>query len=322
MSSGLKVRPKKSSDKPDVMKMAVQYVKPIMSAITTVIPIVIDYSQKLWGIYESLPEDQLQAILGFVLCFFGGLYPVLFAAMEAAKHGGMETLVTALKELSEEAMVIIEENKKDDDVDADNDGTKDVDQLNNRQLIMRKFNLVIVKMNPEKMNHAFSCVYKVWLSVIAVLAHKFAKTIALACSISDFVRKPVQKYCVSIIQTVVPDQYKKWVPTLCTWFITSVAMSFAYFLQSIITAFTSSLTGSVMLASALLRIARKKGLKFVPKDLKDTYIDEVLAYGFAIAGFSFQFKLGFDVSFPFNILLFPFEIFELVLRWSITYQEV
>ena len=49
-----------------------------------------------------------------MLCFFGGFYPTIFAALRAADHGGLETLGVAIRDLSEEIIVIVEENKKDD----------------------------------------------------------------------------------------------------------------------------------------------------------------------------------------------------------------
>ena len=61
------------------------------------------------------------------------------------------------------------------------------------------------------------------------------------------------------------------------------------------------------MARALMRMGRKRGVKFLPAD-HETYIDEVAAYIFAGLGFYFQFSLHFDVPFPFNWLLWPFEL--------------
>ena len=43
----------------------------------------------------------------------------------------------------------------------------------------------------------------------------------------------------------------------------------------------------------------------VPNKQEDTYIDEILSYVFAAGGVYFQFKIGFDMPFPFNLLLWP-----------------
>ena len=127
-----------------------KYSKPVIQIISTVIPIIITTTQKAWSFYKKLPEDYVQLFIGFVFCFFGGIFPVLFASIEAAKHGGISNVVAALSDLSDEAMKIIDASKKDDDVDKDGDGVKDVEQIDPKALFVRKTHLVLTKMNPEK----------------------------------------------------------------------------------------------------------------------------------------------------------------------------
>ena len=57
-------------------------------------------------------------------------------------------------------MVIVQENKKDNNKDGDGDGISDADQIEGRQLVKRKVKLVLTKMNPEKVNDAISAIYK------------------------------------------------------------------------------------------------------------------------------------------------------------------
>lgn len=75
---------------------------------------------------------------------------MLFATVEAAKHGGINNLIDALGDLGDEAIKIIEASKKDDEVDEDKDGKKDVEQIDSKALLLRKAHLVATKMNPEK----------------------------------------------------------------------------------------------------------------------------------------------------------------------------
>ena len=96
----------------------------------------------------------------------------------------------ALRALGDEALIIIEENKKDDQKDDDGDGIPDVDQISQTELLQRKTLLVLKKMNPEKVDKALGALYKVWMSVVAVLSVKFAKTISMALAIADFLHKP------------------------------------------------------------------------------------------------------------------------------------
>ena len=163
--------------------------KPAMNMIFEAIPHIIKFSRAVYSFYKKLPILYVTLIIGFVMCFFGGIYPTLFAALQvsdavrsafdffwsvcqllyvrlrlqsqAAEHSGLSTVKKALSVLSNEVMVIIEENKKDNATDADGDGVSDVDEISNREFIQRKTTLVLKKMDPEKVNDALSSLYKV-----------------------------------------------------------------------------------------------------------------------------------------------------------------
>ena len=79
---------------------------------------------------------------------------------QAAEHGGLATMKKGLIDLSEEVMIIIEENKKDNEVDADGDGKSDVAQVSSQEFLQRKISLVLRKMNPQKVNDAVASLYK------------------------------------------------------------------------------------------------------------------------------------------------------------------
>jgi len=83
----------------------------------------------------------------------------------------------------------VEENKKDDQVDEDGDGIPDTRQISGKELLQRKAKLVLAKMDPEKVNAALTAIYRVWMSVLAVLTIKFARTIALSLTISKYIKK-------------------------------------------------------------------------------------------------------------------------------------
>jgi len=314
----------KTKDMSDNAKMVAEMVskfsKPMVKGITIALPLVIAIVTHLWSMYKQLPEEELSLLIGCIVCFFGGVYPTLFAAITAAQYGGISVLAKSLGDLADEAITIINESKKDDKVDADNDGVADVTQIGNDAYILRKAKLVSQKMDPKKVDHALSAMYKVWLSVMAVLAVEFAKTVALSVSISEFLQKPVDRFLSPVIQIIVPDEYDKWVPILLNWAAKATAMSIAWYIQAIIYAATSAMTGSVIATRALLRILKKKEI-YAPGDLDDTFVDEILGYGVAFLGFYFQFKMNFSVPFPFNVLLFPLEIAENYIRWMVTFAK-
>lgn len=196
-----------------------KYAKPIFNAITVLIPIVIKYGKKVHALYVKLPANELNFLLGCVFCFFGGLYPVLFAAAMAAEYGGRQTIFKALGDLANEAIVIIDQSQKDDEKDENKDGVKDVEQITSKEFVQRKTLLVLQKMNPEKVDTAISEMYKVWLSVAAVLSIQFARTISFAMAIADFLKKPVSRYLAPTVQSAIPDQYDRWVPIVLGWYV-------------------------------------------------------------------------------------------------------
>ncbi len=100
-------------------EMAKVAVKPVLDFLTMALPYVITYSKKAHAIYLKLPHDYIELLTGIVFCFMGGFYPALFAAIEAARFGGLETVKNSLADLADEALKIIEASKKDDKEDKD-----------------------------------------------------------------------------------------------------------------------------------------------------------------------------------------------------------
>jgi hypothetical protein len=101
----------------------------------------------------------------------------------------------------------------------------------------------------------------------------------------------------------------------------SIAMAIAWYIQTIISAVSSALSGGLIMSRGLMKICRKKGFNMfglIPDSDEETVIDEIMSYLLAAAGFYFQFKIGFTVPFPLNLILFPFQFVEYYIRWAIT----
>jgi hypothetical protein len=192
-------------------------IKPVMDAVVFAIPSMIKYGRLIRGYIEKLPANAFNFCVGTIFCFFGGLYPVLFAAVQAAEYGGRKAVMNAVHEIADEALKIIDESKKDDEVDDDGDGKADVDQLATKEFVQRKFLLVLKKMDPNKIDNAINSMYRVWLAVAAVLTIEFARAISLALAIADFMKQPIDRYVAPMVKKVVPDEYDKWVPVILGW---------------------------------------------------------------------------------------------------------
>lgn len=296
--------------------------KPVIQFLMILIPPLIYYSKLAYEYFTKLPQNALFFLYGFVFCFFGGTFPVLFAAIQAAEHTGRKAVLFALSDLANEAIVILEESKKDDDKDEDKDGKRDVDQISNAEYMTRKTKLVLAKMNPEKVDQAISSIYKVWLAVAAVLSIEFARTISMAMAIADFLHKPIHHFVAPTVKLAVPDQYHKWVPVILGWMAKLMAMTIAFTIQSVISGFASALKGGLMMAQAtyqfLVAHKIKLGGLITSPDHNDSNLDEALSYIFAAMGFYFQVRCGFSLPFPLNVVLFPFQLVEHWIRWSIT----
>lgn len=298
-------------------EMAKGVVKPLMNFLTIALPYIITYSKKAHAFYKKLPHDYIELLTGVVFCFMGGFYPALFAAIEAARFGGLEIVRDSFADLADEALKIIEASKKDDKLDKDGDGVSDVDQMDVDDYLVRKGQLVLQKMDPNKVNKAIGALYKVWLSVLAVLAVQFARVATMSATITEFLQRPLDRYVIPVIEPAAPKEYRKWVPVTISWMVKLFAMSLAWYIQTIISAVGSAMRGGLMMSRSLMKLAYKNGWKFVPQDDKDTNIDEYVSYGLAAVGFWFQFQLDFAVPFPFNILLFPFEIAEGWIKYEV-----
>ena len=106
---------------------------------------------------------------------------------------------------------------------------------------------------------------------------------------------------------------QKWCPVLLDWFCKSIGMSIAWKIQSVISAFTSALAGGLIMSRAMFLIFFKG-----KKDHEDTNADEIASYVFAGLGFYFQYNVGFSAPFPLNIILFPVEMAESYIHWTVT----
>lgn len=279
--------------------------KPLFEFLCAFLPILIELGQKFHGVWIKLDNSIVKSIIGFVFCFFGGFYPTLFAAVQAAEQSGRALVVESMYELADETTRIIDESKKDEDQNPD------LKKLTNKEYMKRKTLFVLQKMKPEKVNNAIRNIYTVWLGVISVLVVQFAQTIQMANSIAEFLLPPADHYVTPIVRAAIPDEYQQWTPVIINWACKTVGMTFAWTLASIRIAFASSMQGGLMLAQNGKEALRKRDIRLGVK------FDEYLAYGLAAVGFFFQLRCGLNPPFPLNIVLFPFKIGEWVLRYGV-----
>jgi uncharacterized membrane protein len=186
--------------------------KPAFEFMCVLLPMMVQIGNNLNKVWNKLDDNIIKSILGFAFCFFGGMYPTVFAAIQAAEQGGRALVISSVKELSVEATRILQESKKDDDKEPEKNKT-----LSHQEYIHSKTLFVLQKMNPEKVNTALQNIYKVWFVVISVLVVKFARTIQTANSIAEFLTKPSEHYAKPVFEAMLPAEYQQWIPVLLKW---------------------------------------------------------------------------------------------------------
>ena len=287
-----------------------------------VAPLYIKLCVAIYTFLTWLPWDLFQALMGLGLCFFGGGYCASIAACEAFAMTGWPVTKRHLTDVWESAGAIVEAQRADSKKDADGDGVADVDRLPASQLIDRKMRVAAQAVKePQKLAQAVGGLYTGWVAVQGVLRVKFARTINLALSCSQFVEYYVTKALLPFLTPFVPKEFVHWLPTFLSSSTRGFFVYLAWKLQEVISAVQSGLRGGLMFSRGLLNWLNKRGFYSIgPFSLKheDTYIDELVGYAVAALGFYVQWNLGFGVPFPFNIVLMPLDMVEWYIRYSVT----
>lgn len=261
-------------------------------------------------LYQQIPTDLLSAIFGLMICFFGGMYPTTIAAGEAFMLTGGSTTFEALETLGKEVKKLNAANKKDD-------GVPDVKQISTQQYIQHKTHLALITVNPQLISNALGGLYTGWIGVIATLKVQFAKTVALGVSIGNVLKKPAHDYVEPTLRVITPKEYAPWIPVVLDYICKAIAVSIAWTLQRIISAFHSAIRGGLMFSRNVMTWAAKQGY-IAEINHEESYLDEVVGWGCAAMGFIFQLKLGFALPWLLRLCFFPVEILEYYLMWTIT----
>lgn len=257
----------------------------------------------------------LPGVIGLIMCFFGGSYMTLIAACEAYRMVGLESQMRCVKDLNEDWRLFLVANKEDDNVDADNDGIADVLQISSQQLATRKTLLFMKTVDPSRMATAISGLQSGLMAVVATLQLKFAKSITLGSAIGEVALKPLNKFVLPTIETVLPPDYQKWGKPMLHYTVKSIAITIAWFIARVISAYHSAIRGGNMFTTNIIEYLNTMG--YLKVNVVDTHVDEIAGYFIAGVGLWFQLSMGFQLPFPLNVLLFPFTLLEWWFMWLV-----
>lgn len=279
-----------------------------------------------WGyrIWNMLPLNIVQMIIGLALCYFGGTFVMTIAAAEAFRTMGAEKTINDIKVIAHEVGKVFEANDKDDEEDLDGDGKADVDELTPPQLLQRKALLIMATVKePQKIQQGVASIYAAFLAVVATLRLEFAQTVAMAIGVADMAKKPLVLGIKPNAEKVLPPQTHQWIQPSIESALQLFAILVAMYIQQIISAFYSALRGGRLFSEAVFNILVEKakrgiiicpGVVGVDYDPENSILDDVIGWILSAQGFWFQLSTGFSVPFPFNILMTPLTMIELLLK--------
>lgn len=263
-------------------------------------------------IYQTVepyhPEELLGALVGFILCFYGGAFCTTIAAVEAFRMCGYSRSSRALGVLVEQYKVAEAELRKDDDVDADADGVADNKQRSTDQLVKRKIKIALKTCDPAALSDGLQGLYAGLMAVIATLQLRFAQVLTLGASLGDGINSLAERMVPSLQASVDPE-YRKWVPQVLSYVCKALGVTLAWLVQRVIFGFTTAMKGGQMLCrstGAYLVRHEMMAPEFFAVD-SPTYHYVELAV--CAIGFYAQFSRGFGLGWM-AVPLFPISCFE------------
>lgn len=277
----------------------------IIVVIKTAFPYLYDAFCFTRDLYRKVDDDILHAAFGFMMCFFGGFFPTLIAVFEACKETGWKTIQKSFNDIFEEADKIVKKNAEDDK-------RPEVERMSPHDLIRRKVAMVLKELDADKFSNAMGGLFTSALAVVAVLKVKFARTIALGTAIGENVKPVAEVFMKPILMASIPEEYRQWIPVIINYVCKMMAMTIAWYVQMVISAFHSAIRGGLKISRAFWRYAYKN--KWVDKPSSETMMDEYVGWGLAAIGFLFQMLFNFRLPFPLNVIMLPLTLAEGIIR--------
>jgi len=206
----------------------------------------------------------------------------------------------------------------------------DVAEIPPHELASRKVVLAMRTIKqPARLSTSVGYLWSAYLAVLATLKLQFAQTVAIALGLVETIELPITRVVAPpLTLALTPLELQHWTATVIEWAIKLLAISFAWTLQVVVSAFYSALRGGRIFALALCSLIDDKGWSpyveklpgvTAPFNPDTSYLDEVVGYSLAAGGLAFQLTNGFSLPFPLSLLLLPLTIVEWILRWQITF---
>jgi len=307
-----------SEHMPEGVKNAMHALAPVADAIHNAFviawPYIVAGYRKGKAVYDQMPQYSVVMIYGLIVAFCGAHFAALVAVVEAFKQSGaFKKIGACLVELYESFEKLHAENAKDNDVDEDGDGVKDVDELSNGELFLRKCGLVMRTVDPNKVNKALSGLYSGFIAAVMVVQFEFAKTVTLGASLGDFMEKSLDILLDPFLEMILPKEYMAWVDLLEKYICRSIGVFIAWTIQFYNSLLHCAVAGSLIFSRALVPFLNQRDIIHI-ENVEDTYLDEIIGWTLAVFSIFVQYLFGFKLLFPFNVVLSPLLGVEWTLR--------
>lgn len=263
------------------------------------------------------PQEFGPAIVGFLLCFFGGYFATITAAVEAYRITGYASTRTALGILWRNVEAAQRASLKDDELDEDGNGIPDTQEISGKALVLRKIGVVAKAVDPEQLSDALTAIYMGFVAVVATLRVHFAACVSLGVAVGDIVHNIIDENLTPVLMMSTPKEYQKWVGPGVRYSCKIIGVMAAWMVQQAITAYHSATRGAQLFARGILTyLVRHNYLSPNAIDEKGTFFNLAI-FMLAMTGFWTQIMYGFKLPFPLNILLIPVRLLEFGLRLAV-----
>ncbi|CUG91348.1 transmembrane protein, putative, partial [Bodo saltans] len=253
-------------------------------AIDAAYPYIVAFWKKLVQLWELAqpyhPEQYGPLFLGFAMCFFGGSYAMLIAAIEAVRMTVWTRLSTNFKVLYQT--------------------TFSLQEISDKELLTRKVYLFARTVDPNQVYESTGHIWSAFMAVIATLRISFAQAITLGTSLGELAENHLSKTTGPMIQKALPQDLQKWAAPTNTFLYRFIGVSVAWLLSRVIVGFHAAMRGANMFTANAVILARERGFldeKFDAKGPKASAFTLLLAF----LGFYWQLSNGFSMPFPFNL---------------------
>lgn len=285
---------------------------------------------KFYEVYKSLPVNQLQAVIGIILCFFGGFFCTLIAAVEAFYTMGGEVLYDEISYVTEQAKLVWAANKEDQKADANRDGVIDVEQMDMKQLAGHKLRIALLCVDdPAKLQAAVGALWSAFLGVLATLKLEFAQTTAFALGLAKILKFPATRLLASPLVWALGPKLVHWTDTIIDSALKIVLIMLVWIFARVRAAFYSGIRGGKMFGIAVMQILEEKKLTESLPDFickkpyipEESYLDEIIGFPIAAMGIYFQLRAFCTLlPFPLDWILWPVSIAEYVLELQVSWS--